>query len=297
MAKAGQAVQESLDAVGRSATETRQLLRAVLSGDADYRLVELNASTYQVVRTAQVLLMRKVETCTFTIADGSRGAVLTIAGRLLPDRLDRLRTAIADRARTMTESAPPAPAPALTPLTPLPGSPYRPPFASPASGELVSSVPAPRSVDVSAPVGSPSDETMFRQTPAQRSPAPPSPAPPSVIGATAPPVTLLYELRFDNGETWALTQTIVIGRDPSIGAAGKPAERVVLDDVRVSKAHASLGVDEQGPWVEDLHSTNGTFVHVHGQEIVSVLGGQRHRLEAGSVIRFGTRFVTLSRAD
>lgn len=57
-----------------------------------------------------------------------------------------------------------------------------------------------------------------------------------------------------------------------------------LDATDVSAEHARLGVDGGRPWVEDLGSTNGTFV---GDERVS---GRRY-LEAGERVKVGAEFV------
>lgn len=305
MGKAAKAVHESVHAVGRSATETRQIVATALSGDAEYQVVELNASTYQVVRSTQTLLMRKVETCTLTVADGSTGATLTISGKLLDDRLERIKAALTERRTASIDASPPVtltPLAASSPVVPAPPAfPVSPAVSAPPA------VPEPSIVPATAPDAA-ADETIVRgpgTVPSAR-PVAPVTAPPAMIDVpraivSSTPVSSVartrFELRFDDGEVRQLACTVVIGRDPSDTAGGPGAVRMVVEDPQVSKAHASLGVDEAGVWVEDLHSTNGTFVHVHGREPISVLSGQRHRLEPGSVVRFGTRFVTLARAD
>ena len=254
MSANGRVVHESVHAVGRSATEARAIVQATFAADREYRFVELNHLSYQLVRAAKSLLLRKVETCTVTVTEGSTGAMLTLTGKLLPDRIDRLKQGLERR------SAP------VDPLHAAPDAAVEPPRVVPAE---------PVALD---------EETAFR--PIQR--------PVATISDT---LSARYALRFDNGDVRQLERVVVIGRDPSAAVAGPDTERVVVEDTLVSKAHVTLGVDASGAWVEDLYSTNGTFIHVHGVDPVPVAGGERRRIEPGSVVRFGTRFVTLTRAD
>lgn len=49
---------------------------------------------------------------------------------------------------------------------------------------------------------------------------------------------------------------------PGRNEAGRSPEAVLfLDDITVSRHHASFLVDAGQIWVEDLHSTNGTYVN------------------------------------
>ncbi|TWT94329.1 GGDEF domain-containing protein [Neorhodopirellula pilleata] len=64
----------------------------------------------------------------------------------------------------------------------------------------------------------------------------------------------------------------VIGRDP--------ASDLVLSDHSVSRQHASISLDRDGYYAEDLESTNGTFVN--GNLIA------RCRLESGDTVQIGT---------
>lgn len=66
------------------------------------------------------------------------------------------------------------------------------------------------------------------------------------------------------GRQMALTGPLVLGRDPAVD--------VVLDDSEASRRHARLTPGPSGAVVEDLESTNGTFVNqneVHGRAELS----------------------------
>ncbi|MGI5249555.1 FHA domain-containing protein [Actinacidiphila glaucinigra] len=69
-----------------------------------------------------------------------------------------------------------------------------------------------------------------------------------------------------NGRTWALdpARSYSLGRDPQ--------SDVVLDDARVSWRHATIRRGERGWVVEDLGSTNGTYVQgqrVHAYDVAA----------------------------
>jgi pSer/pThr/pTyr-binding forkhead associated (FHA) protein len=76
----------------------------------------------------------------------------------------------------------------------------------------------------------------------------------------------------DAGREWRLTETLVVGR------AGDAD--VVLADPTVSRHHASLSAQGETAVVEDLQSSNGTFVN--GEQV-----GQPRRVGAGDVIGLG----------
>jgi ABC-2 type transport system ATP-binding protein len=74
------------------------------------------------------------------------------------------------------------------------------------------------------------------------------------------------------GREFPVTGTTLIGRDPSAD--------VVVADSEVSTRHASVAPDDGGVALEDLGSTNGTFVN--GQRVTGPL-----RLQAGDRIQLG----------
>jgi pSer/pThr/pTyr-binding forkhead associated (FHA) protein len=77
----------------------------------------------------------------------------------------------------------------------------------------------------------------------------------------------------DAGREWRLTDTLVVGR------AGDAD--VVLADPTVSRHHASLSPQGETAVVEDLQSSNGTFVN--GEQV-----GQPRRVGSGDIIGLGT---------
>lgn len=64
--------------------------------------------------------------------------------------------------------------------------------------------------------------------------------------------------------------------------------RLACDEV--SRRHCKIGLDEEGLWVEDNDSANGTFV-----EGIEVEG--RHRLEPGDVVEVGTMYLEVELRD
>ncbi|HEY5835252.1 FHA domain-containing protein, partial [Streptomyces sp.] len=76
-----------------------------------------------------------------------------------------------------------------------------------------------------------------------------------------------------NGHTWTLdaSRSYSLGRDPRAD--------VVLDDARVSWRHATVRRGERGWVIEDLGSTNGTYVQ--GQRV------QRTEVGPGSAVHLG----------
>lgn len=75
------------------------------------------------------------------------------------------------------------------------------------------------------------------------------------------------------GATFAVTGPTVVGRDAETGI------RLEVDEF-ASTRHATIEPGADGVWVEDLGSTNGTFVN--GSKIE-----ERTRLRSGDVLRIG----------
>ena len=93
---------------------------------------------------------------------------------------------------------------------------------------------------------------------------------------TRTPYTLRVRMQDGTLKTFPILKSVVsVGRDPE--------NDLVIDDPSISRQHAFLRVDIAGVWIEDRHSSNGTFI-----------GGQRlnpevpMRIPSGKGIRFGT---------
>ena len=80
-------------------------------------------------------------------------------------------------------------------------------------------------------------------------------------------------------------QTVELGDGATLGRA--PGCDLVLDDSTVSKHHARIRCDA-GPQIEDLHSTNGTYVNGRPVEGPSALRrGDRIALGAAKIVFLG----------
>jgi hypothetical protein len=78
------------------------------------------------------------------------------------------------------------------------------------------------------------------------------------------------------------TPEVLIGRDPAC--------ELVLDDPTVSNSHARLAYHHGHWWLEDLHSTNGTFLN--GVMVAAPLV-----ITGGDVVRCGQVELTLTPAE
>jgi hypothetical protein len=83
---------------------------------------------------------------------------------------------------------------------------------------------------------------------------------------------LVLDGRRRQGSTIEVTSSVVFGRDASDGIR-------LEDDEFASARHARVDVRADGVWLEDLGSTNGTFVN--GEKVSAT------RLRAGDVVRIG----------
>ena len=85
------------------------------------------------------------------------------------------------------------------------------------------------------------------------------------------------------GRVFALSlSAITVGRDP--------LSDIVIDDPEVSRHHARLQRNEEGYSLQDMGSTNGTFVD--GKR----LGGDAVALKAGQVVMFGSNVTLIYQA-
>lgn len=105
------------------------------------------------------------------------------------------------------------------------------------------------------------------------------------------------ELRLvlDDGTELPFSELVLIGRDPACADGEQGAQLVPVVDpaMSVSKTHLAVSAGEDGFWVIDRNSTNGT--NVHGPDGVSMKAepGQRVRLAPGASVHFGARSLRL----
>ncbi|MDH7481501.1 MAG: FHA domain-containing protein [Armatimonadota bacterium] len=72
-------------------------------------------------------------------------------------------------------------------------------------------------------------------------------------------------------------------------AVGREAADILLEDPTVSRRHAIITFDESGCWVEDIGSTNGTFVN--GRKVEK---GEKIQIGDGAELKFGGSVLILN---
>ena len=107
-----------------------------------------------------------------------------------------------------------------------------------------------------------------RQAPRERRQAPTPSAPPARKAKKAPGRAAVVEGSSYKGKTFSLDKELTIGRAPDC--------TLVLDDAYVSQKHARIYPRNDGYFVEDLGSTNGTYLN-------------RQRLTSAAELRRGDR--------
>ncbi|WBU37640.1 RDD family protein [Homoserinibacter sp. YIM 151385] len=177
------------------------------------------------------------------------------------------RVAPAPGAVAPAPAAPAAPAETPSAAEPRPPVPVAEPAAPPAAGP---------------PIAPPPWET---QAPAAPPPAAPEPAP------------TRGTLVADDGARIPVDPVVLVGRNPAL----RPGEPVVavhaLEDptLSLSKSHALVGIDAEGPWIVDRGSSNGTSVDEPGRPRTLLTPEQRTRLAWDQTIRLGDRRFTIVR--
>jgi pSer/pThr/pTyr-binding forkhead associated (FHA) protein len=102
-----------------------------------------------------------------------------------------------------------------------------------------------------------------------------------VPGARAAQFVVLDGPGLRSGSSVEVATTTIVGRGPESG--------ICIDgDDFASAQHARIGTSPEGVWVEDLGSTNGTFVN--GARVTS-----RLVLQAGDIVRVGQTELQLER--
>lgn len=203
-----------------------------------------------------------------------------------------------------TPVVPPVQAPVQPVQQPvLPPAPQHP---APVAGRMpvIQSVPGRTPAPQPAPVLVPALATATASAPAAAAPAAPEPvrveqAPASTraaarAAAQVGTLTGPHLLSFDNGQSFTVAGAGLIGRRPQATPQAPDAQllEIVDEDRSVSKTHLQFGIDEQGFWVSDLGSTNGTAVLTPHGEPLDVVIGMRVYVPGDGSVRVGQRQFT-----
>ena len=99
----------------------------------------------------------------------------------------------------------------------------------------------------------------------------------------------------DTGQRCEVRGVVVLGRAPEASAVNGELGFEVNDPTRsLSRNHARVGRDDQGLWVEDAHSSNGTAIRTPDGQIIAVQPGNRMRIHPGATLLLGDRTVQVS---
>ena len=107
-------------------------------------------------------------------------------------------------------------------------------------------------------------------------------------------------LTFSTGAVARIRGATLLGRRPAARAEESMDESTdellaIDDDSRtISKTHARLEWQNDGLWITDRQSANGTIVDRSGQNPVELTAGQSYRLSAGDIVRLGEVTFTMS---
>ncbi|WP_199425048.1 RDD family protein [Actinotalea solisilvae] len=181
--------------------------------------------------------------------------------------------------RTAASAAPAAAgvAPAAPSVPPPPSAPdaasapdaVRVPDVAPTSDAAASPPPPPASA---APTAEPPRET---------------PPPPAAASS--------YVVTLDDGRAMSVSGPGYVGRRPQAPAGERCDHVIEIEDPgrSLSRTHAAFGIDDQGFWIADNGSANGTWVV--GADGTAVQGGtgERLRVPAGAIVRLGDRTLTV----
>ena len=168
----------------------------------------------------------------------------------------------------------------------------------PAATEDAAASAAPGVIDAAPGLATP--RVGSAPTPAPAREAAPAPAPelvPAPAREAAPAPTPepapspRWGLRFDTGETVAVTGPLLMGRDPDPASAPGAEPHRLLDESRsLSKTHAILTPTAHGLEVVDRGSTNGSAVVRAGVETAAV-AGVALAAAVGDTVRLGDRLA------
>ncbi len=108
----------------------------------------------------------------------------------------------------------------------------------------------------------------------------------------------MYQLTFQNGQVFSVDGFCLIGRDPEDVNVVGGAKLLVVDDSTktVSKTHAALVVTGDGKlMIEDLESTNGTFVTGGEKFEKQVTNGDPVEIHENERVRLGDVYFDITK--
>ncbi len=235
-------------------------------------------------------------------------------------------------APTLAPAAAPAPTPEPAPAhavapAPTPAAPPA-PTPEPAPAHAVAPAPTPAAAPAPTPEPAPAHAVAPAPTPAAApAPTPTQVGPVMVLGVncsqghhnhpdavycsqcgtkmgvhhttvlTNGPRPPLGVLVVDDGTTYSLNQDLVIGREPTSHEdviAGTASPMILTDDtLSLSRRHARIVLDDWSVAVQDLNSSNGTYMSRSGQTEAwaKVESGSTTSLEPGDRLRVGGRII------
>lgn len=109
-----------------------------------------------------------------------------------------------------------------------------------------------------------------------------------------------WRLRFTDGVTEPVDQTLVLGRKPTSepGDGPAPSRTVQIDCAQMSARHLAVWADSAGLWVRDLGSRNGSWLVTSGDhQLVALESGAATPVEHGTHVQIGTKVFVVARDD
>lgn len=104
----------------------------------------------------------------------------------------------------------------------------------------------------------------------------------------------MYRIHFDNGQEFDVKGFTLLGRNPDKSVMPNAEIIAVQDDTKtMSKTHAALAVNQEGKLlIEDLESTNGTFLEGRQDFETPVPNGDPKEVVPGARVRLGDVYFT-----
>jgi FHA domain-containing protein len=149
-----------------------------------------------------------------------------------------------------------------------------------------------RAVSSTAPVAPPVSSTA----PVAPMPSPEPLAQPMSSPEPVPHPAERFVLQFSTGESFTVTGTGIVGRNPRPEPGEYFDHAVTIADPgkSVSKTHLEFGQDDGSFWVSDRFSGNGTAARDPGSEPKRCEPGRRYRVARGGRVDIGDQFFVVS---